>query len=396
MTIVTVLAPDSSLAMDEVIRQLGDSAYILSTTHRDGQIEIRATNEPEEAKAAKIKAVEGVSFQAIMENKAEQNLTAMPQHAQKPRTPLRSVEGGLSQSVADPETEHSAPSEKPGIPAEPTDLLRDATAQLSKVLETLNGVLNHPKPQLSKLEQFGFSSELIETHTDVRDQANEREILRSLSRALVPHDPTETLQAPMILVLGPSGGGKTVLTGKIAALLRETQPNRGISLGTLVADQPLASSPLAAYARILGVDHKTYSLDKSDPLTAFPETDRQIIEVNLDNDNLERAIAILRDETRHRQIQCVIALPTGSSPERISAELCKYKGLRATIALCKLDECELSPREISAIATSDVQIAWLSGTRSLTGNLAPATFQMMNEFLEGLVFGQSSEPEPKS
>ncbi|MGA1268745.1 MAG: hypothetical protein ACO3WM_06770, partial [Gemmobacter sp.] len=46
MPTLTVLAPDSSLAMDEIARQLGDNAYILSTTKRDGMVEIKATNDP--------------------------------------------------------------------------------------------------------------------------------------------------------------------------------------------------------------------------------------------------------------------------------------------------------------------------------------------------------------
>lgn len=394
MTIVTVLAPDSSLAMDEVIRQLGDNAYILSTTHRDGQIEIRATNEPEEAKAAKITAVDETAFQTVMEHTVRPVFTHTPHKPKKPHTPLRSVDGGLSRTTLRPE--EKTHQKKSDAPNGTTNLLRTAASQLSEVLETLNDALTRPEPQLSLLNKLGFSSELIANQTANTDPKTERDILRSLSRSLIARDPVETLQVPKILVLGPSGGGKTVLAGKIAALLRETQPNRSLSLGTLVVDQPLVPSPLAAYARVLGVEHKIYVSDKSDALTAFSESDCQIIEVNLDNDSLGRAIDRLQDKTQHREIQCVIALPTGSSPERISAELCKYKGLGATIALCKLDECELSPREISAIATSDVQIAWLSGTRSLTGNLAPATFQMMNEFLEGLVFGPVPETESKA
>ena len=38
MPTVTVLAPDSALAMDEVIRQLGENAYIVATNARDGQV----------------------------------------------------------------------------------------------------------------------------------------------------------------------------------------------------------------------------------------------------------------------------------------------------------------------------------------------------------------------
>ena len=53
-----ITAVDTSLAMDEVEKQLGPDALILSTTRRDGMIEILATNEPEQIDAANLKAKE--------------------------------------------------------------------------------------------------------------------------------------------------------------------------------------------------------------------------------------------------------------------------------------------------------------------------------------------------
>ena len=53
-----ITAVDTSLAMDEVEKKLGPDALILSTTRRDGMIEILATNEPEQIDAANLKAKE--------------------------------------------------------------------------------------------------------------------------------------------------------------------------------------------------------------------------------------------------------------------------------------------------------------------------------------------------
>src|SRR5210317_1345331 len=61
MPTVTVLAPDSALAMDEVIRQLGENAYIVATNARDGQVEILATNEPAQQQVQRKRATT-VSF----------------------------------------------------------------------------------------------------------------------------------------------------------------------------------------------------------------------------------------------------------------------------------------------------------------------------------------------
>lgn len=380
MTTVTVLAPDSSLAMDEVIRKLGENAYILSTTHRDGQVEICATNEPvQDGKAPKKPEAPASPFQAILETNGGAAPATPPK---KDRPPLRSVDGGL----AHPEPRPPAP---PESAADSAETIRTAAAKLSEVLGTLNAVMAQPLAQMPTLERLGFPSELIALHSTsgLSGEEADRAVLRSLARALIEDAPMATLDAPVTLVMGPSGGGKTVLAGKIAALLRETQPARTVSLGTLIADQPLAPCPLTSYARLLGLEHTISAAADMNLPEKTDDTLAQVIEVSLDGEPLEAFLASLRQRPTRDDIRIVIALPTGSSPERILAELNKYRGLDATIALCKLDECELSPREISAIAKEHVQIAWLSGTRSLTGNLAPVTFQMMNEFLEGLVFG---------
>ena len=62
MPTITVTAPDSALAMDEIIRRLGDGAFILSTKSHNGQIEIRATNDPLPAKSEKLEKTDKQSF----------------------------------------------------------------------------------------------------------------------------------------------------------------------------------------------------------------------------------------------------------------------------------------------------------------------------------------------
>lgn len=62
MPTITVTAPDSSLAMDEIMRRLGDGAFILSTRSQDGQVVIRATNDPLPARNEKAEKPEKSSF----------------------------------------------------------------------------------------------------------------------------------------------------------------------------------------------------------------------------------------------------------------------------------------------------------------------------------------------
>ena len=45
MTTTTVIAKDTSSAMDDIISKLGDDAVILSTKHKDGKVHMTATTE---------------------------------------------------------------------------------------------------------------------------------------------------------------------------------------------------------------------------------------------------------------------------------------------------------------------------------------------------------------
>ena len=54
--IIIIRAADSSLAMDEVVRQLGPDALILSTTRRNGMVEIEATLEEEDENSGQLEA----------------------------------------------------------------------------------------------------------------------------------------------------------------------------------------------------------------------------------------------------------------------------------------------------------------------------------------------------
>ena len=43
MTTTTVIAKDTSSAMDDIMSKLGDDAVILSTKHKDGKVHMTAT-----------------------------------------------------------------------------------------------------------------------------------------------------------------------------------------------------------------------------------------------------------------------------------------------------------------------------------------------------------------
>jgi hypothetical protein len=136
---------------------------------------------------------------------------------------------------------------------------------------------------------------------------------------------------------------------------------------------------------MLSVPHRSLQSDNLDPDQWSDTAQTHIIDTNLDGETMQRVLGDLQKKMIPNGISLVIALPLGSSLGRIKSELEKYRLFNPTIALTKLDEYELTPQEVSEIAETGTKIAWLSGTRALTENIAPASEEMMNEFLTGLL-----------
>lgn len=482
MPTVTVLAPDSALAMDEVIRQLGDNAYILSTTIRDGQIEILATNEPNQIQPPR-KRKTSVSFSDMMSEKVKQGAgptadfrsrraalertkSSVPQS--KPGAPqiatvvsMESARARLNETAPSPSAEGieadrtlaaatALSSSQDGLPEpavthrlspaptaakaqplawsatmnkhEAIDPLgpiepnpNSATAQqkqqpgvlhgagaadLHPILHQLGAQLAQLEAQFEQLEQngnqapalidpfvtAGFSAEIVERLAPAPAASERiRPFAAALSRKLVCADPMESLRAPVVVIVGPSGGGKTVLASKIAALMFDLQPARAVRLVSLSEAPRFDDTALPAYARMLSVPHRSLQSDKLDADQWRDTAQSHIIDTNLDGETMQRVLRDLQKKLIPNDVSLVIALPSGSSLGRIKSELEKYRTFNPTIALTKLDEYELTPQEASQIAETGIKIAWLSGTRALTENIAPASEEMMNEFLTGLL-----------
>lgn len=484
MPTVTVLAPDSALAMDEVIRQLGADAYILSTTTRDGQIEIRATNEPNQIQPPR-KRTTSVSFSDALAEQVgqgaglsagfrssratlERTMDTAPQAQPAPTqgatvvsmetararlteaAPLAMAEGvtadtapaagtTISLSVdAPPEAAiahrlRPAPSAAQVQPLVLSATMRkreaddpwgtidpnpdSATAQteprhgsvpgegaadLRPILHRLGAELAQLEAQLDQFEHqrdrapapvdplvtAGFSAEIVQRlapSPEIATAERAGPFAAALARTLVAADPMASLRAPVVVVVGPSGGGKTVLAGKIAALMVDLQPTRAVRLVSLSETPRFDNTALPLYARMVGVPHRGLQSDHLDTEQWRHTGQTHILDTNLDAESMQRVLRDLQARLGQDGTSLVVALPLGSSIGRIKAELEQYREFNPTIALTKLDECELTPQEASQIAETGTKIAWLSGTRALTETIAPASEEMMNEFLTGLL-----------
>jgi flagellar biosynthesis GTPase FlhF len=419
MPTVTVLAPDSALAMDEVIRQLGDNAYILATNARDGQVEILATNEPAQIQTQR-KSVTSVSFADVISEQvklgrgaalifktadagadpsavaaqvpvqqAGSNIVAMPQARSTwddaaPNTAM----APQRQTTALEDTEGSA---APGTGLHP--LLQVISEQLYALEATTAAhALAHEQAQAraTATDHFaavGFSAAVVARmapHPDDPDRF--AQFAETMAKALVAPAPLAGLQARAVVIAGSSGVGKTLLAAKIAALIQETQASRRIELVSVSDAPPTTETPLPIYARMLSVGHRDLRFDQFDVGQFAKHGTTYVFDTNLEPEALEKTLGALGAHIGDTEISVIVALNAGSSIARVNAELQKYKDFDPVIALTKLDECELSPQEASQIAETGSQIAWLSsGTRAMTDTISPATEEIVCEFLTGLL-----------
>ena len=415
MPTVTVLAPDSALAMDEIVRQLGDNAYILSTSQRDGQIEIKATNEPmpttarpaskaRETFAQMLAARAGDEAVTVLERKrslgarpnlaavpavapasvaaAETGTLARPVAAQDTGVPAAQLPGSLNVRTGPALAAVSVPPARQGADIPPADATLSAT--LARIEASLAALAARGAPEMpaatprAPLEQrvvaAGFDRRIASLPAPGQDFAE------ALAEQLVPERPEAAIDAQIILVMGPSGAGKTTLAAKFAALLAEHRPERRCDLIELRAVGGQGAETLRSHARILNTGFARWSVaDIPAPGSLRPGT-TMIVDVPNDPDLAEPLIERMASAAE-TQIARILALPGGSSAALIAATLARPLFAGATVALTKLDECEITPPEISALALAGAPVGWLSGTRDLIGNLSPATRAVMQEFL---------------
>ena len=82
------------------------------------------------------------------------------------------------------------------------------------------------------------------------------------------------------------------------------------------------------------------------------------------------------------EFKVVQTLAGNFNKQMISHQTALFDKLEPLIALTKLDECELSPIELSALVSARAQIALLTGTKSIVGAIAIASEAILSQYLK--------------
>lgn len=406
MATITVQASDTSTAMEEIALKLGEDAMILSTTKKNGKVIMQASNDapaaPKQAQPASTSAIS--DFDRLFADKLGQELAkptidlsaAGAEQRRAPASAGRTSSGSTSSGRASSGRASAAPSAQPdaiqthlvsalGLLAEKMEHIEDRLAAMTLTpYEGLNPELGDSTPM--QLRRSGFSDTIITnlhaSFAGLGYEAGVSSFLSHLGQQLAITQSDSLMQKRIYFIVGPSGSGRTTLAAKLAANLKDEHSGRVVALAHLASSSAETDNKLKSYARLLNLPfcHLTHDVpaNQFDKMTDF---DIMVVDVTLSVDQSNHYLGQLTEHLGASEVQTIMSLQGGSSASLIRQSMTAYKQVNPLIALTKLDECETTPAEFSALAEQEASIALLSGTRSVVGALAFASGNIISQYL---------------
>ena len=365
LTTTTVIAKDTSSAMDDIISQLGEEAVILSTNHKDGKVHMTATTENVSKTPRRLKPSQQFSkiFESRMLN--DQFLTK--------DKPLE-LDNAFNDTGASTAQLRALRNE-----------IKDIKNMLSSVVVTEPQNLNDNVASTTalKLRQSGFSPKVVkklEKSFLGKDYETGRvSFLRSLAQTLIPFDIENLKEKQIFYIIGSSGSGRTTLAAKLAALLADNRSN-SVILSELQNGKSVMSENLRGFARLLNL--KTAIIEKDKAPTSEEDFQKTIIDVSLDLSQSIESIKASRKIYGHKNVCVILTLPGGSSNKLIEMLNKSSENLEPLIALSKLDECEIGPEEFSKLSELNSKIGIITGTNDLVGSIALSSENVLTQYLK--------------
>ena len=326
MAEITVRAIDSALAMEEVQKRLGDDALIISTQRIDGQIEITATDE-------QVEKAEKESKPLILGDIYRQDK-------------FSSV---LNRKVGEAEAGQ--------YPKSSDELYSAMTNKIEKISKELSGLKllidNYNDSEavefgtIDKLRLIGFMPTTINIFNDLSNETEVGVAVRKLAIAFVNGKCRHFDESDIFVITGQKGSGKSTFSKKFVSLQQD------INTGTeylSFSDQD--KRKLLTAVKSLNLSHDKDNAPKRKALiidTSNQENDLNLLMIDLSKANPEAKISIIQ------------TVPVGSSYERLKKDYKIKSPEKHYWAFTKLDTCDLSVAEISAMIELDNKCMFFSG-----------------------------------
>lgn len=373
MPTLTVQANDTATAMEEIWDKLGPDAMIVSTKKRQGRVFMEATTE-----VANTSTTPPVteSFKEIFSGKMLGDPVAVR---------------------AEAATAPSLPSMKGDLARVQKDIARLESLLSGLIITDLDGI----NPDLIgstriRLQQAGFSpavlNDLKATFAGLSYEDGYQAFLARLATRLVDPNAESILTKRLIFVVGATGTGRTTMAAKLVAMLRDAHPMKEIVAASLNGKNTPTQSDLRGFGRLLNVPVCDLSIDTPESdFDKMTDYDVMVLDVTASPEEACQKIQNIKTRLGTQDIATILTMPGSTSRTMIDLTLQKFETLHPTVALTKLDECETTPAEFSALAEQQAQIGILSGAKSVIGAAMFASENILLQYLiENFTAGQGN------
>ena len=411
-----ITAVDTSLAMDEVEKKLGPDALILSTTRRDGMIEILATNEPDQIDAANLKAkekakarlenrllseeqIDAANLKAKEKAKARQesSISELP-YSKNTEKFSELVDAEVSKYENKSDSQEPIGSNEPNPSAlgdnrsEKSDLAMAFEQKLSELQFLVDGTIalgQQRDTSLSinaRMKMLGFSNKTATTLIDKNEPNLElHDLMRQFTRQIVQGKSKDFDASQIILVCGAERSGKTLLSKKLSKFLPTHTAAQNSTL--ILQNNRVIADPLSGDLNSLfksSSDANVTSLFRKRQDIAL-DGSRLIVDYEGPMDVLNSVIMRLESLEHKPKVSVIYALEVGKSYNAVRQALEIPQIPNLSVALTKMDLLEVSISELSSVFDLGRKIQFFSGLKTLEDGLDFAKISVVEDFLLNIV-----------
>ena len=344
MTEITVRAADSSLAMEEIQKKLGDDAFIISTRKTGGQIEIVATDDNAAlSKKEKPLLLAGDyrvnSFSSILDGKISASAEQPAENVSNEMDANKQIDHLISQLLQ----------------------LKRVNSESQKITQK--------EDSFTKLRLMGFSKQVVENlqQTAVSDEIEE--LIKKISKTFVSGKNKHFDESDVFIVVGQKNSGKSVFAQKFCTMMQDKNENQ-----TFLQIDDKNSKKLFKVAKdSLNTDSNKLIIEKANG--------------NLDLDFLFLELKKIQSDVK---ISVLNTVAVGSSYEFLMKSIDPDLHQNQFIAFTKLDLCDISIPEISAILELDLKCLFFSGIDQVDDGLYFAKLAQIESFLTKKIIEKAS------
>ena len=376
MTTYKFLASDSASAMEEVVKKLGPDALIVSTSKRGNKVEIEATNSF--SKQQNKKDI-GDNFSDVLHSKID-----FLREKQRNRIYSRTSNEYDASNSGNSLINQNQSSEMVKLQGQ----IKHLQNMLSGMVITDEKGLNEKTGNSIslKLRQLEFTPEIVSSLKPAYDGLNLDRGLSAFVRAFADRIACDEIQdifkSQVIFVIGPSGAGKTTLSAKLAARIMEENKQVKPTLVSTESQVVNRRDDLAYYSKLLNIPKLNYRIDQNCKSFTSLCTGQKIVDLSLIAEESKYLVQNVREQLGATKVTTVLCLPSGSSRQLLTSQINKYRDFQPIIAFTKVDECQLYARELCVLASKNVKVGFMTGSKTILSSLALAGSNVLATHLD--------------